>query len=399
MKFKALNLLLGLLTISILLSSCSIKKAEPGNTAQDTIKIGVFEPLTGANADGGKLELMGIKLAYKLYPEVLGKKVELVVEDNKSDIVSASTMAADLVDKKKVVAVIGSWGSSFSMAAGDIFNIAKVPAVGASCTNPLVTQGNDYYFRVCFLDTFQGEAMANYAYHKLHARKIAILKEVNSDYAVGLTRFFSEAFEKLTNNDSSIVIEANYNTSDRDFKSQLENIKAKKPDAIFAPGNFTESALIIKEARKLGMKIPFIGGDTWETPGFIRTGQGAIQGAAFSTFFSAQKPATPETEKFLRAYRKEYKKESEPAADTALAYDAYILVLDAIKRAGEANSVKIRDKLSTTRNFPGAAGTINFDEDRNAVKNVIIKNVVNGKFSYLYTYDVSANSNKDSLKK
>lgn len=398
MRKKLYIVIMGLLTVSIFFYGCSIRKAEEGNSAGDTIKIGVFEPLTGANAAGGKLELEGIKLANKLYPRVLGKNVKLVVVDNKSSIIKAANAASTLTDGDKVVAIIGSWGSSFSMAAGDAVQIAKVPTVGASCTNPLVTQGNDYYFRVCFLDTYQGQVMANYAYYKLHARKIAIIKEVTSDYAVGLATFFSDSFEKYTGNDNSIVSEMDYNTNDKNFVDQLKKIKAKKPDAIFAPGNFTESALIIKQARKMGIKVPFIGGDTWETPEFLSIGKKAVEGAAFSTFFSIEKPLTNEAIKFINAYKAQYNNQ-EPSADTALAYDAYILILDAIKRAGDANSVKIRDQLSLTKNFEGAAGVINFDENRNPIKNAIIKTVKDGKFSYLYTYDINEKNEKNSLKK
>ncbi|MGE5581869.1 MAG: ABC transporter substrate-binding protein [Bacillota bacterium] len=351
--------------------------------AGDTIKIGVFEPMTGANAAGGQLEVEGVKLANQLYPTVLGKKVELVYADNKSDKVEAATAAARLVEKDKVTAIIGSWGSSLSMAAGDIVRNAKVPAVGASCTNPLVTQGNDYYFRVCFIDPFQGTVMANYAFTKLKAKKAAIVQEVSNDYAVGLASFFTQSFKKLTKDDKCIVAVANYNTGDQDFSAQLTNIKAKNPDVIFAPGNFTESALVISQARKLGITCPIIGGDTWETQEFLDIGKAAVEGATFSTFFDSEKPLTKETQKFLDAYRKEYNKE--PAAVTALGYDAYILILDAIKRAKSTDGPKLQRALSKTKNFPGAAGLITLDENRNAVKNAIIKTVKGGKFVYLDT--------------
>jgi branched-chain amino acid transport system substrate-binding protein len=383
MKKKLSILLVLLLTASVLMYGCSGKKADDGNTAGDTIKIGVFEPITGANAAGGALEVEGAKLANKLYPTVLNKKVELVVVDNKSDKVEAANAAANLVEKEKVVAIIGSWGSSLSMAAGDTIKNAKVPAVGASCTNPLVTQGNDYYFRVCFIDPFQGTVMANYAFSKLHAKNAAIIKEVSNDYAVGLAKFFTDSFTKLTGNDKAIVAESNYNTGDQDFTAQLTNIKSKNPDVIFAPGNFTESALLIKQARQLGITVPFIGGDTWETPSFLQIGGSAVEGATFSTFFATEKPITPESAVFLKAYRAQYKED--PSAVTALSYDAYILILDAIKRAGVANSVKIQQQLVATKDFQGAAGVINFDQNRNAIKNAVIKTVKNGKFTYLDT--------------
>ncbi len=379
MKRTLLVLVAIFMVSALVLTGCGEKA--PSNV----IKIGVFEPITGANAAGGQLEVEGIKLANQLYPEVLGKKVELVIADNKSDKVEAATAAARLVEKEKVTAIIGSWGSSLSMAAGDIVKKRKVPAVGASCTNPLVTKDNEYYFRVCFIDPFQGTVMANYAYGKLNAKKAAIVQEVSNDYAVGLANFFTENFKKLTNDSNCIVAVANYNTGDQDFSAQLTNIKAKKPDVIFAPGNFTESSLVISQARKLGITCPIIGGDTWETQEFLDIGKEAVEGAVFSTFFATEKPITSESQKFLDEYRKLYNKE--PAAVTALGYDAYILILDAIKRANSTDTVKIREELAKTENFPGAAGMITLDADRNAVKNAVIKQVKGGKFTYLDTIE------------
>lgn len=375
-----------LVLVSVLMVSALVLTGCGEKTSSDVIKIGVFEPITGPNAAGGQLEVEGIKLANQLYPEVLGKKVELVIADNKSDKVEAATAAARLVEKEKVTAIIGSWGSSLSMAAGDIVKQRKVPAVGASCTNPLVTKGNEYYFRVCFIDPFQGTVMANYAFSKLNAKKAAIVQEVSNDYAVGLANYFTENFKKLTNDQDCIVAIANYNTGDQDFSAQLTNIKAKNPDVIFAPGNFTESALVISQARKLGITCPIIGGDTWETQEFLDIGKEAVEGVVFSTFFATEKPITDESQKFLDEYRKAYEKE--PAAVTALGYDAYILILDAIKRANSTNTIKIREELAKTKDFPGAAGVITLDEDGNAIKNAVIKQVKDGKFTYLDTIGV-----------
>lgn len=381
MKRRVAILLCLSLSMSIISSGCTKRLKDQGNIATgDVIKIGVFEPITGANGAGGALEVEGVKLANKLYPEVLGKKVQLVIVDNKSDKTEAASAAARLVEKDKVVSIIGSWGSSLSMSAGDIVKMGKVPTVGASCTNPLVTIGNEYYFRVCFIDPFQGTVMANYAYSKLGAKKVAIIREVSNDYSVGLSKFFTDSFKKLTGDENCITSVSNYNTGDQDFTAQLTNIKGKNFDVIFAPGNFTESALLIKQARDLGIKVPILGGDTWETQEFLDIGKEAVEGSTFSTFFSSENPITSEAKKFLEEYRKEYKKE--PAAVTALGYDAYILILDAIKRAGTADSVKIRDQIAATKDFEGSCGVINFDENRNAIKDAIIKEVVNGKFQY-----------------
>lgn len=374
------------LTVTSLLMILALVGCGKKESAADSnvIKIGVFEPVTGANAGGAKWEIEGIKLANKLYPEVLGKKIELVIVDNKSDKVEAANAASRLVDKENVNAVIGSYGSSLSIAGGEIFKNAKVPAVGASATNPMVTLDNEYYSRVCFIDPFQGTVMANYAFDKLGAKKIAIVQEVSNDYAVGLAKFFTDNFKKLTGDENSIVEVSNYNTGDTDFSAQLTNIKAKNPDVIFAPGNFTESAALTKQARELGITIPIIGGDTWETQEFIDIGGAAVEGSIFSTFFDAAKPATKETEKFLAEFKKAFP-DKEPAGVSALGYDAYLLIVDAIKRANSSDPEKIKDAINQTKNFMGASGIVTLDENRNAIKSAVIKQVKGGKFVYLDT--------------
>ena len=237
---KFVSAMLAMAVSAALIAGCGggDKKADKGSGGGNTVKVGVFLPLTGDNAAGGELELRGIKLANKLHPEVNGKKIELVVADTKSDKAEAANVAARLIEKDKVKVIVGTYGSSLAMAAGNIVRDAKVPAIGTSCTNPQVTKGNDYYFRACFIDPFQGTVMANYAYKK-GARKAAIVQEVSNDYSVGLSKFFKEAFEKLAGA-GSVVETANYQTGDKDFTAQLTNLKAKNPDVVFAPGNFTE---------------------------------------------------------------------------------------------------------------------------------------------------------------
>jgi branched-chain amino acid transport system substrate-binding protein len=349
----------------------------------DVIKIGVFEPLTGANAAGGADEYDGAKLANKMFPKVLGKTVQLVAVDNKSDKVEAANAATVLVQKEKVSAVIGSWGSSLSMSGGPIFAEAKIPAVAVSATNPNVTKGNPYYFRVCFLDPFQGIVGATYAFNVLKAKKVAIIREVSNDYSVGLAKFFVDEFVKLSGDPKSIVATSDYNTGDQDFSAQLTNIKKFEPDVIFAPGNYTESALIIKQARALGMTAQFIGGDTWDFNAFLEIGGAAVEGATISTFFANDVPINKTSEAFLKSFREEYKKE--PSAVAALGYDAYLVIIDAITRAGSADPQKIRDALAQTKNFEGSAGAITINAERNADKDAIFKTVKNGKFVFLTT--------------
>lgn len=378
MKFKKLLSVMAVSALAMgLFTGCG---GEEKAADQNVVKVGVFLPLTGDNAAGGELELRGIKLANQLHPEVLGKKVELVVADNKSDKAEAASVAARLIEKDKVSVLVGSYGSSLSMAAGNIVKENKVPAVGTSCTNPQVTANNDYYFRACFIDPFQGKVMAEYA-HQNGFKKVAIVQEVSNDYSVGLAKFFREEFVKLTGDENSIVDVANYQTGDKDFTAILTNIKALNPDAVFAPGNFTESALLVKQARQLGIAAQFMGGDTWETQEFIDVGGKDVEGVALSTAFDREKASTEEAKKFLDAYTKEYN--GEPSALTAMAYDAYLIAVSGIEKAGTAtDTVKIRDAIAATKDLECVTGMTTIDENGDPIKGVVIKTVKDGKFTF-----------------
>ena len=378
MKFKKLLSVMAVSALAMgLFTGCG---GEEKAADQNVVNVGVFLPLTGDNAAGGELELRGIKLANQLHPEVLGKKVELVVADNKSDKAEAASVAARLIEKDKVSVLVGSYGSSLSMAAGNIVKENKVPAVGTSCTNPQVTANNDYYFRACFIDPFQGKVMAEYAYQN-GFKKVAIVQEVSNDYSVGLAKFFREEFVKLTGDENSIVDVANYQTGDKDFTAILTNIKALNPDAVFAPGNFTESALLVKQARQLGIDAQFMGGDTWETQEFIDVGGKDVEGVALSTAFDREKASTEEAKKFLDAYTKEYN--GEPSALTAMAYDAYLIAVSGIEKAGTAtDTVKIRDAIAATKDLECVTGMTTLDENGDPIKGVVIKTVKDGKFTF-----------------
>lgn len=380
--------ILAILLVALLCISALAGCGNGGGGAEDEgpIKIGIFEPITGANAAGGALEVEGFLLAHELRPEVLGRPVELVTADNKSDKAEAALAASRLVEQEKVVAILGSWGSSLSIAAGDIVRNAQIPAIGASCTNPLVTAGNDYYFRVCFIDPYQGKVMANYAANVTGAKTAALMIEKSNDYSTGLGKFFEDAFKELTGNPDAIVARGEYVTGDTDFNAQLTNIAAAKPDVIFAPGNFTESALIVLQARQLGLDIPFLGGDTWETPEFINVGGAAVENVYFSTFFDPNAELTPKTKEFVEAYNNSKYSEGgtkEAAAVTALAFEAYNLLLDTIEKTGSTDGVTLRDALANTKDFEGVTGYVTFDENGDADKAAVIKTVKDGRFKYV----------------
>lgn len=374
---KSVYRLSALLLFVILMAGCG-RENLPITDSAGTIKIGVFQPLTGAHAAGGELELKGIRLANKLYPEVLGKKIELIEGDNKSDRVEAVHVASSLVNNR-VSAVLGSWGSTMSIAGGPVFANAKIPVIAASATNPKVTLGNKYYYRVCFIDSFQGTVMANYTYDELAKTKVGILREINSEYSVDLANFFAQQYKKRG---GTIVATYDFKKDEQDFKSILTQLKSSGAEVIFAPSSYTEASHIINQARDMGIELDILGGDTWENPELINQGGSAIEGIIFSTFFDKDHSLTNETNKFMEAWEIEYPNE-EVAAASILAYDAYLMAYKAMESAGSANPGKIQEALNKVEDFQGAAGVVNFDENRNAIKGVVIKQVKNGAFTFL----------------
>lgn len=365
--------------VVLALGSCTPKQAA---TDGDVVRIGVYEPLTGDNAAGGALELEGIRLAHELNPTVTinGKtyRVELAIADNRSDRVEAATAVQRLIDQDKVHLILGTWGSSMAIAGGEVLR-NRVPAIALSATNPLVTLGNPWYFRVCFIDPFQGTVMASYAYNDLNAKTAVLVQEIGNDYSVGLARFFSDTFQRLTGNPNSILATVNYQTGDRDFTALLTTIRSQNPDVIFAPGNFTESALVIRQARDLGISTPIIGGDTWETPEFITVGGDRVNGIVFSSFFAPEYTGTDLALTFIQEYNARYGKD--PAAVTALGFDGYLVALEAMKRAGSLDPNALREALVKT-DFTGATGRTTFDENGDATKGAYLNAVENGKFVF-----------------
>jgi branched-chain amino acid transport system substrate-binding protein len=357
-----------------LVSMCGIAAA-----ASDTeIRIGVYEPMTGAMAAGGQMTMEGIQLAQEQRPKVLGLPVRVILVDNRSDKVEAATAVTRLIQKDKVCAIIGSYGSALSMSGGPVAQAAKVPVMGCSPTNPLVTLGNDYYFRACFIDPFQGRVMAQFAYDKLGARKAAIIQDIAQDYAVGLANFFRQAFNELTEDPKSIIAFTSYQTGDRDYTAQLTYVANAKPDVVFAPGYYADAAVLVTQARSLGLKMPFLGGDTFEAPEFIEIGGKNVEGVYFSTHYSADAPVTPASERFVALYKARFK--TAPNTFAALGYDCYNLVLDAIERAGSSNPKAIRDAMAETKDFVGATGIITLDANGDATKSAVVLVVKDGQF-------------------
>jgi len=349
--------------------------------AADTIKIGVYLPLTGQMAFGGQLELEGVQMAHKEAPTVLGKKVELFVVDNKSDKVEAANAVKRLIEKEKVVAIIGTYGSSLAMAGGEVAEKAGIPMVGTSCTNPLVTQGKKYSFRVCFIDPFQGAGAATYAFTDLKAKTAALLVDVSNDYSVGLATFFTRSFTKLG---GQVVANLKYQAGDQDFTAQLTEIISKKPDVLFIPSYFAEGAIIMKQAKELGAKFRIMGGDAMDNPKIVEIGGAAVEGFVHTTFPYDPSMAnmSPIAKKFTENWKKAYPSK-EPNVNAALGYDTYLMVLDAIKRAGKAEPAAITKALAATKGFEGVTGSTTINATHDAEKPVGLVQIKDGKKTYI----------------
>jgi branched-chain amino acid transport system substrate-binding protein len=360
------------------------KQSDNGGSAGgsgDTIKIGEFASLTGKEAAFGQSSHKGTALAIEELNKaggVLGKKLEHIYEDNQTKPGESATIVRKLISRDKVIAVLGEVASGRSLEAAPICQQNKIPMISPSSTNPKVTEQGDYIFRVCFTDPFQGKLLADFAKSTLKANKVAVLSDVAAPYSVGLAQYFREPFAA---NGGTIVAEQKYTSGDKDFKAQLTAIKAASPDAVCLPGYYTEVGLIVRQARQLGMTMPFFGGDGWEAQELIQIAGGdALRNTFYSTHFSPVKQ-TPEVQKFVKAYQAKFNGET-PDAMAALGYDSALVLADALKRAGTTEGSKLRDALATT-DYVGATGRTKVDSQRNAPKAAVIITVENAQFKFL----------------
>jgi branched-chain amino acid transport system substrate-binding protein len=387
------RILVACLTALLAFAGGCKKEDDGGATTRGTetgdILIGHLASMTGDTATFGVSSDEGLRLALDQINAgggVLGRKIRVITEDDRSVSDEAKTAISKLITRDKVCAVIGEIASSRSIAAAPVAQDAQVPMLSPGSTNPKVTQVGDYIFRACFIDPFQGTAMANFALGELKAKRLAILYPVNSDYGMGLREFFTNAIKK---GGGEIVSDLAYREkSDVDFKSQLTSIRDAKPDAIYVSGYYTEAGLIAQQARELGITVPLLGGDGWDSDQTVRIGKDAVNGCYFTNHYSAEEKR-PEVQAFVSAYKARYKNPDgspkTPDAMAILGYDAMLIMADAIKRAGSTDPTKIRDMLATTANFPGASGTITIDENRNAKKDIVVLKIDGGEFRYVST--------------
>lgn len=311
------------------------------------------------------------------YGGINNRQIDVVIHDDRGSAEEAARLTGKLIDQDKVVAIIAGGVSGNSRAAAPKAQSSHIPLISPSSTDPAVTLTGDYIFRACFVDSFQGEVMASFAADKLKAKKAAILFDINSSYGRGLTEFFETSFRKLG---GEIVNKQSYTQGDSDFKGQLSSIKAAEPDVIYIPGYYLEVALIAKQARALGLNQPLLGGDGWDAPELWQLGGDALNGSYISTHYSPDDPS-PKIREFVHEYKQRYQN-LVPDAHAALAYDAALLLFDAIKRAGSTDGPQLRDALAHTKDFEGVTGVISIDADRNAVKPAVVLKLMDASFIY-----------------
>jgi len=359
-----------------------------GEINEDTVRIAVYEPLSGPDKEHGELEKMGIEIANQLFPRVLGKKVELLYFDNKSDIYVAETVVQEMVDKR-VAVVLGSYGSVNSLMAADKLEEASIPAITSTNTNPLVTSYNPFYFRVSYTDSFQGVALAKYVVEGMDLRYAAIIHPLQDDFAAAVSKSFSSKMIQLTGDEGAILANEDYIPGENDFSKQLTKISESGVKVVFLPGKVKDAIEILKQADEMKLDITFIGTDQWESKKLMSLAEEKPQiKIAYSVLYNTKSAKNPLAEPFLRLFKNRYGADAVPESATALAFDSYIIAIDAINRAGTAtDGGDIREALQNTIQFKGASGTISFDEHGDPIKSVAIKGITNGKTESIFTVE------------
>lgn len=373
---KVLAVICFIFTTAFFLSSCN-------NSSSNEIVIGEFESLTGSEATFGQSSHNGLVLAVDEVNGsggILGKQIKLITEDNQGKPSETQTVVQKLINRDKVVAIIGEVASSRSKAGAPICQAAKIPMITPASTNPEITTIGDYIFRVCFIDPFQATVMSKFAINSMKVKNVALLVDQKNAYSTGLADNFKKVFTEMG---GTIVEEQKYSAGDKDFKAQLTAIKAKNPEAIFIPGYYTDVNLISIQAREIGLTCPLFGSDGWESEKLTEgKAADALEGSFFSTHVSSDDPS-PKIQDFIKKYKAKYNKE--PDAMSFLAYDAGMILFDAIKKAGSTEGEKIKNELAKTKDFQGVTGIITINEQRNAVKPAVVLEIKDGKFVYKET--------------
>ena len=373
MKKRVLAIALVTALVGSMLAGCGSKGSEGGAgtdapAAADgakVVKIGVYEPASGDNGAGGKQEVLGMQYANQETPtvEIGGEEytVQLEIVDNESSNDKGPSAASALVSAGVSIA-LGSYGSGVSIAASDVFKEAGIPAMGVTCTNPQVTEGNTHYFRICFLDPFQGTVLANFANENFSAKKAYILTKLGDDYSTGLGHYFKESFTAL----GGEVVEETFQEGNSDFTSYVTSAKNAGADVFFAPVSTEAAALIIEQAAAQGMTIPMMAGDTWDSNVILNAAKGKDVEIYVTTFY--QEGGNEEFDKGIKEWingdstaKANNGGDDTIAAVTAMGYDAYYVALEALKAAGSTDAAAVNEALWDV-SYTGVTGKIEFDD-------------------------------------
>ena len=372
------------IAMSIALTGCGGgEKAKPAAQTNE-IKIGGNVEMTGGVANYGNQALSGMKLAFKQVNAsggVLGKKINLILADNKSEPAEAANATTKLITQDKVSIVMGPIVSSNVLATVKIAEDNKVVVMTPTGTNEKITVDNGkvhpFAFRACFIDPFQGRVMANYATKSLKVKTAVIYIDSSSDYSKGVAAAFEETFVK---NGGKIVGKEAFLQKDQDFKATLTKIKALNADIVFIPAYYEEVGKIVKQARELGINQPLLGTDGWDNPKVVEiAGAAALNNTFFSNHYSSQ-DSDPNVRKFIEAYKAEYKEE--PSSMAALGYDAAMIVVDAIKRANTTDAAKVKEAMEQTKNLQVSTGIVTMDSNHNPIKSAVVLEMKDGKQTF-----------------
>ena len=354
-----------------------------------TIQIGIYEPMSGADSDAAKAEIKGIELAHEVYPNIGGKIVELVYSDNSSDIDAAETAINNLISKKPDI-ILGSYGSVYSMIAGKPVNDVKIPAIAITNDNPLVTKNYPYYFRVCYVDSNQGDLLAKYVLEQKQETTAGVLIPNNDDVAMAMATTFVDRIEAETENEDAITAYETYKPGQKDFTKPLKVIQESGVKSVLLPGDSADSANIINQAADMGMDVMFLGPTDWSSKEFRSELSSSVskEHLAFVNFFTADDTINQESEKFLEAYHEKYGKDKEPEDSVALGYDAYLIAINAVNDAGnDPSGNDIRKVLASAKEFQGASGNITFNTEGDPLRSAQISTWEGKKIVSTYTVE------------
>lgn len=354
-----------------------------------TIQIGIYEPMSGADSDAAKAEIKGMELAHEVYPNIGGKIVELVYSDNSSDIDAAETAINNLISKKPDI-ILGSYGSVYSMIAGKPVNDAKIPAIAITNDNPLVTKNYPYYFRVCYVDSNQGDLLAKYVLEQKQETTAGVLIPNNDDVAMAMATTFVDRIEAETENEDAITAYETYKPGQKDFTKPLKAIQESGVKSVLLPGDSADSANIINQAADMGMDVMFLGPTDWSSKEFRSELSSSVskEHLAFVNFFTADDTINQESEKFLEAYHEKYGKDKEPEDSVALGYDAYLIAINAVNDAGnDPSGNDIRKVLASAKEFQGASGNITFNTEGDPLRSAQISTWEGKKIVSTYTVE------------